>query len=617
MKKQALNISLLLCVILGISCSTGRNTPYSRAYKELRTRYNIFHNAQESYDNILNEQLAIFMDDRNNILPIVYSAGYNIKKTGKGGPFDIVINKAERAISDYSITSKPRRNPTKAYSEDYRKWLKQEEFNPFISNVWLLLGKAHFQNGDYDEALSVFAEIIRIFPNDTDLTSEAHIWMLRSYSEMSRFYDAQNLIYILQTRTLSNDLNILFTESVAHYLLKTGQYHEAIPYIRQFIEKEKNRLKRKGLQFLLGQVYTLIGDYEKAVDSFKDLKRINTSKELYLNASAYIDAISSGKNQADSLALLLRNSQLNENIRSVAVTELNVAENSDQTEYKDSFQLYWEANLKRNISKPLLNAYSIRKIERDFTIYESSPHALILLPSEQSDQIKDLLFVTANFNFSNFKFRTFNLSTTIIERREALKIEPFSSYDDVSRYLHMLKSDTVYRSSLPETITPVIISKSNLNILQSSTLESYYQFYTANFNYLPEDFSPVKISLQEESSLQTESDVANIYIEDSLSLETDYVAKPVIDKIEISDERQVNLKLLLEQKASEMMKRANKSTITVDRAEQIKKREQIRNERLKSREKELKERERKRELEIKQRERERELKLKAQKRDRR
>ena len=90
---------------------------------------------------------------------------------------------------------------------------------------------------------------------------------------------------------------------------------------------------RKGLQFLLGQVYTLIGDYEKAVDSFKDLKRINTSKELYLNASAYIDAISSGKNQADSLALLLRNSQLNENIRSVAVTELNVAENSDQTEY--------------------------------------------------------------------------------------------------------------------------------------------------------------------------------------------------------------------------------------------------------------------------------------------
>ena len=38
-----------------------------------------------------------------------------------------------------------------------------EEFNPFISNVWLLLGKAHFQNGDYDEALSVFAEIIRIF----------------------------------------------------------------------------------------------------------------------------------------------------------------------------------------------------------------------------------------------------------------------------------------------------------------------------------------------------------------------------------------------------------------------------------------------------------------------
>lgn len=626
MKKKAGNIFLLsLCVLLGLSCSTGRNTPTSRAYHELRTRYNIFHSAQESYNNILDDQLTIVPDNSFELLSVFPSNSVK-NKSRTGGPFDIVIDKTEKAISDHSISAKPRRTPAKAYSEDYRKWLKQDEFNPFIYNVWLLLGKAHVQNGDYDQALSVFSETIKIFPDDVNLMSEAQLWMLRTYTEMEWFYDAQNLIYILKSRKMPNELNRLFTEFHAHYLLEIKQFTEAIPHVRKAIEGEKNSIRKKRLQFLLGQVYTLTEDYDKAYNSFKDLKRINTPNKLYLNASAYRQALSSGEQQADSIALLLKQNLIKEEINTIVIKEDSPSEVNKQRIYKDSFQLYWEANLKRNITKPLQEIHKSLEIEREFIADKLSPHLLILSPSDQSVTIKELLFSTANFNFSIFKLRTFNITPIRFNKKDALKLESFNSLEDTSEYLQLLQSDSIYRSAIPGNITPLIISNENFNILQYSTLDDYKIFYESNIDNIPEDISPIKTRYHDDSLLHAESEDDKNYIEESLSLKPESVNEPSTDYLKISDikisdiktsnERIIDLKSSLEQKAAKMMQRTIESNSLIDKTEQLKKREQLRNERVKQREKELKERERKRKMEIKQREKERELKLRSQNRDR-
>lgn len=617
MKKKAGNIFLLsLCVLLGLSCSTGRNTPTSRAYHELRTRYNIFHSAQESYNNILDDQLTIVPDNSFELLSIFPSNSVK-NKSRTGGPFDIVIDKTEKAISDHSISAKPRRTPAKAYSEDYRKWLKQDEFNPFIYNVWLLLGKAHVQNGDYDQALSVFSETIKIFPDDVNLMSEAQLWMLRTYTEMERFYDAQNLIYILKSRKMPNELNRLFTEFHAHYLLEIKQFTEAIPHVRKAIEGEKNSIRKKRLQFLLGQVYTMTEDYDKAYNSFKDIKRINSPNKLYLNAFAYRQALSSGEQQADSIALLLKQSLIKED----SPSEVN-----NQYIYKDSFQLYWEANLKRNITNPLQENHPSLELEREFIADKQSPHLLILSPSDESVTINDILYSSANFNFSIFKLRTFNITPIRFNKKDVVKLEPFNSLEDASKYLQLLQSDSIYRSAIPGNITPLIISNENFNILQNSTLDDYKIFYESKIDDIPEDISPIKTRHHDDSLLHAESEDDKNNVEESLSLEPDSVNEPSTDYLKISDikisdiktsnERIIDLKSSLEQKAAKMMQRTIESNSLIDKTEQLKKREQLRNERVKQREKELKERERKRKMEIKQREKERELKLRSQNRDR-
>jgi len=619
LKEKTVDIFLiLLCVTLGVSCSTDRNTASSRAYHELKTRYNLYHNAQETYDNLLEDQLKSTPVNGFELLSFYPST--NIKeKSGIGGPFDVVIDKAEKAIIKHSISSKPRRDPAKASSVNYRKWLKQEEFNPFIDNVWLLLGKAHVQNGDYDQALSVFNEILKIFPKNTDLTSEVQIWMLRTYTEMNRFYDARNMILILETRKMPNYLNRLYNETLTQYLLLSKQYEKSLPLIRKVIDEERNLLKKKRLQFLIAQVYTIIEDYENAYKAFDELKRLNTPKEISIYAIAYQNAIQTGEHHADSISNILRQSLITkapENLSLPSSPESTINLNS-QTLFKDTFQLYWNAHLQKNINDYRQLGNSNEEVKSEFIINNMSPHMLILLLPEESEFINELLFASANFNFTNFKHRTFNISPTRYNKRDAIKLEPFSSLKDVSNYLQTLLSDTEYRTKIKDTITPVIISKDNFNILQNRSLDDYKMFYEAN-NFIHDDLSFSEVTPHTVSLSKTKNSIDNS-IEESLSLDSDSIIQnsPILLKtpeIKTADENSIDLKSSLEQKASEMMERSVDAASANNRAKELRKREELRAKRLKQREIEFKEREKEREMQIKQREKEREQKIREQNR---
>lgn len=306
---------MLMEVALG--CSSKRNTYATRAYHELTTRYNIYHNAHKTYDQLLEDQLTT--GSINWFEPLsIHQNKIIANKTTPGGLFDGVIDKTTQAIIEHSISSKPQRDPSKAQSAEYRRWLRQEEFNPFIKNTWLLLGKAYVENGDYKEALSVFAEIQRIYPYDIDLISETQLYMLRSYVALKNMYDAKNIIYILQSRNLIPTLTQLYNQEYANYLIYNKEFNKAIPYLIKTIKNEKIFLQKKRLQFLLGQIYLSTGDNENAYNIFKKIKSLKTPPLLNQNASIYQAVISNNSKQNkfynDSLAQIINhNNQLTDN----------------------------------------------------------------------------------------------------------------------------------------------------------------------------------------------------------------------------------------------------------------------------------------------------------------
>src|SRR5690606_3140256 len=140
---------------------------FTRAYHELTTRYNIYYNADKAYHDMLENQLKNREEDYTTLLPFYPTVAAHNKQL-PGGPFDLVVEKTTQAIKEHSISAKPRRDPAQPQTPEFRQWLQQEEFNPFIHKAWLLLGKAHVLNGDYEDALAVFRQIQKLFKQNNN-----------------------------------------------------------------------------------------------------------------------------------------------------------------------------------------------------------------------------------------------------------------------------------------------------------------------------------------------------------------------------------------------------------------------------------------------------------------
>ena len=278
----------IFCLVFLFSCSTSRNTPFTRAYHQLVARYNLFFNAQQAYDEILRNQTERFQDDYSKMLPLFPFVRLT-EKTQRGGAFDTVVERTERAIYTHSISSE-----------------SGNEYNPFMRNVWLLLGRAHVQNQDYDDALAVFSYVVHLFRDDADVVAEAKLWTMRAYIETGRFCEAERLANFLKESELPTNLKALFVKNYAYLFLEKREYPQAIPFLQKTIEFQRNTIQRRRLQFLLGQTFATIGDNAAAFRAFESVRGIRTPHELSLNAIIQQSAVASELQKPQMLSELHR-----------------------------------------------------------------------------------------------------------------------------------------------------------------------------------------------------------------------------------------------------------------------------------------------------------------------
>lgn len=304
----------VVCTTLIFGCSTKKNSSATRAYHEFTTRYNIYFNAEEAYNETLKSIMESRIDNYHDLLPMYPNSSVLNDTVVKqpGGPFDKVVEKMARAIQEHSITVKPRRDPSQPNTQQYRDWLRQSEFNPFIDRAWLLMGKAHVQNKDYTEAVSVLSQTVRLFNYDIDVVSEAQIWMMRAYAEMGWFLDAENLAATLQVRSLPKNLRNEFNEFYAFLLLRKKDYRDAVPFLIQTIGNEKSKIRKRRLQFLLGQIYTDLGERENAYKAFGQIKGLSTPYEETFNALMAQSQVTTGGREIIGELQKMANNKKNE-----------------------------------------------------------------------------------------------------------------------------------------------------------------------------------------------------------------------------------------------------------------------------------------------------------------
>ena len=291
----------IFCVVafslLLMGCSTRNNTKASRFYHSLTTRYNVYFNGNEAFKA---GNKAIEQGNKDNYMKTIplYPIG-NASTIGTGGgEFDRAIEKSQKAIALHSIKRKPARKPGKRYTDEYKKWLARKEFNPYLHNAWMLMGKAQFQKGDFPAAAATFAYIARLYDGQPKITAEARIWLARCYTQQEWYYDAEDVLLKVNNDSLPYQLTPAYSTAYGHFLLGSQRYREAIPYLQTTIKHEKSKKQKARQYFLLGQVYQLLDDPQKAYQAYGKVIAQSPPYELELNARIRQTEVTSQQNPA-------------------------------------------------------------------------------------------------------------------------------------------------------------------------------------------------------------------------------------------------------------------------------------------------------------------------------
>ena len=275
---------LISLIVLLASCTSTKNTSGTRWYHSFNTRYNVYFNGNEAYNQALKSQLEGYTENYSEMILMYPVSALPKDKTTTGGPFDKSIEKAVKAIKMHSIQTKPERKQGKQNDPKYREFMSRKEYNPFLHNAWMLMAKSQFYNGDFLEAASTFSYISRLYESQPEIAVPAKIWKARCFTELGWFYDADDVISKLNKDQLSKNQINLLSSVYADHLVKQKQYAEAIPYMQAAIRAEKNKLQRTRGKYLLGQLYTVTGQKNLAYKTFGEVSSSNAPYILELSA---------------------------------------------------------------------------------------------------------------------------------------------------------------------------------------------------------------------------------------------------------------------------------------------------------------------------------------------
>lgn len=296
------------------SCSTKKNTAGSRFWHAFNTRYNVYYNGETHYNEQIQVLESKYEDNFSQLLFMHPAEAYsNPKATQPSTNFDRTIEKMQKAIQLHSIKKRPKKKSGKLSDED-KKWLKREEYNPFLHNAWFLMAKAQYMKGDFLTAAATFHYISGHFKWLPDLVLDSKLWEVRSYCALGWLTEAENLLaYIKPEKITNNKTKELCNLAFAGYYIKSKKYNEATPYLAAAAKSAKGAQKVR-LHFLLGQIYTDLSKKELAYEAFKKAgSATGTTYRTKFNARIKQSAVYTGKNVETEVRSLKRMTRFDRN----------------------------------------------------------------------------------------------------------------------------------------------------------------------------------------------------------------------------------------------------------------------------------------------------------------
>jgi tetratricopeptide (TPR) repeat protein len=292
-------IFYIILVVVFAGCSTEKNTRTTRAYHNVTSKYNIYFNANESVKKGLLAVETRMDDDFTQILPIYKENEPAAAKMVKSD-MDYAVVKCSKLVEIHSLTKKPKRKRGGG-SRKYQEFASQEEFNKYIDDSYLLMGRAYFYQQNYFAAIDNFSYVVRKYPKE-ETADEAQIYLIRAYTELERYIEANEVIQTIQgyddfPKKFGRDLAL----ATANYYLKQKEYTDAIRMLDIAINKTFWRKDRARLLYIVAQLYEEMGQNDRASDTFAEVARISPDYRMAFNARINSAGVFSGNGDSAEL----------------------------------------------------------------------------------------------------------------------------------------------------------------------------------------------------------------------------------------------------------------------------------------------------------------------------
>jgi len=254
-----------MALLLLSGCSTKKNTLTRRMFHNLTSHYNVYWNGEQSLINGDKQLKNAVKDDYSQVLRVY---NYGTKQDGMS------LNSAmDRALEKTSICVQ--KHSMKFSNRERVKW---------IDDAYLVMGKAHFYKHDYIPARRTFDFVATEFGYN-DIAMVANMWLIKTYIQTEQYPRAIATIEQLQAKTagipkLPKELMYTMDFTIADYYIAVKDYNNAARYLKNGILLNNDRDLRTRAMFILGQIYMVQGDAQRATAQFKKVIKRNPDYEM-------------------------------------------------------------------------------------------------------------------------------------------------------------------------------------------------------------------------------------------------------------------------------------------------------------------------------------------------
>lgn len=265
--KKNLNIIIITLIVITIGllgCSRKKKGFTHRGYQHMVSRYNGYFNAKEIFKATKKQIEEGHKDDFSELIPLFI---YPTEEQSKGlyPDMDKIIEKTSTVIDRHSM------------------YIKKKEYNKWVDDNYMLMGKARFYKQEYFVGEEVFEYVAKAFKKDA-VKTDALIWLARTHVELGNLNKAESYLNLIDQQGIPEEYSSDFNALYADYFIKKHNYDEATNRLTKALETTKKKKKKQRFNYVLAQLWLKKKEYNKASDLFSVVIKLKPEYDMMFNA---------------------------------------------------------------------------------------------------------------------------------------------------------------------------------------------------------------------------------------------------------------------------------------------------------------------------------------------